>query len=399
MSWINKITNNYLNILKKNNNYRVFNQIQNINQPYSLHKYQKIINWSNNDYNDIIHNSNVKLAMIDSIHKNGCGSGGTRNISGNNNLHQILENKIATFHNKESGLLFNSGYLANYTAIKSFGDLFPNAEIFSDKDNHASIINGISASKLKKNIFEHNNMNQLEEQLSKSNSPHKIIVIEAIYSMDGSITPFYELKQIAKKYDCLTYIDEIHSVGVYGKTGAGLTEYFNTQDETDIIMGGFGKGFGVVGGYITGNHSLIDSIRSCGTGFIFTTSIPPHLTKGICKSIDIVKKNITHNQIHRNSLIQYFQNSCQNLNISLIKNNFTESHLQFIMINDSKKCLQISNKLLNKYGHYVQSINYPTVPEGKERLRISIKPFHSKEMIDDFLDKFKKINSELPLHI
>lgn len=395
MSWINKITKNYLKNLKLENNYRTFNKIENLQQPYSYYKGKKVINWSNNDYNNIIHNPNVKSTMVKSIYKNGCGSGGTRNISGSHLSHDLLEKKIAKFHNKESGLLFNSGYLANYTTIKSFGKLFPNAEIFSDKDNHASIINGINASKLKKHIFEHNNLNDLEKKLEKSKSPNKIIILESIYSMDGTVAPLDDLKIISKNYNTLTYIDEIHATGVYGNNGGGLSEYYNAQDNLDIIMGGFGKGFGVVGGYITGNHLLIDSIRSCGSGFIFTTAIPPHIADGISTSIDEVSKNIKTTQLDRDILIEYFKNTAGILNVPIIKNNFDKSHLQFIIIGNAELCKKISNILLYKYNHYVQHINYPTVPYNKERLRISLKSYHTKEMIYNFLYTFSNIYNKL----
>ena len=392
MSWINKITYEYLKILKKKSNYRHFNYVQNLNQPFSLYKNKKIINWSNNDYNNIIHNDIVKKSMIDTIIRNGCGSGGTRNISGSNIYHNLLEKKIARFHNKDMGLIFNSGYLANYTAIKSLGHLFKNAIIFSDEENHSSIINGIKASGLEKKIFNHNDLNHLEYLLKKyNNKTQKIIIVEAIYSMNGNITKLNDLITISKKYDCLTYLDEIHSIGVYGKNGAGLSEYFSHQKNIDIIMGGFGKGFGVIGGYIVGNNLLIDSIRNCGTGFIFTTSIPPHIANGIITSMDEVKKVITENQQKRDFVVDYFINKSKKIGITLIDNNFDKSHLQFINVSGSKKSKTISKILLNNNNHYVQNINFPTVPKGKERLRISLKPFHSEEMIDDLLKSIKNI--------
>ena len=391
MGWINELSFIFINNIKLNNNYRNFKRLQNIEPPYSIYNNRKIINWSNNDYNGLTHNFDIKQSLLSGINKYGCGSSGTRNIGGTNNIHDILESKICDLHNKDSGLIFGSGYLANLSCMQALGKIFPNAEIFSDEYNHSSIIDGIKLSNLNKNIFNHNDCNHLELLLKKKHSiKEKIIVIESIYSIDGSIAPFKDIIKLSKKYNALIYVDEIHGVGVHGAKGGGITDMLNITDDIDIIMGGFGKGYGLIGGYLTGNKYLIDSIRLCGSGFIFTTSLPPHIVSGIIKSIDIIRNSIENIQQNRKDLIEYFQYSAKIRNIPIIETNFKESQIQSIHIGCPLKAETIHNTLLND-NHYVQHLNYPTVNRGSERLRLSIKKDHNKEMISNFLDKLENI--------
>jgi 5-aminolevulinate synthase len=232
-------------------------------------------------------------------------------------------------------------------------------------------------------------MDSLESLLKKEKSPKKIIAVESMYSIDGSITPFNDLLYLSKKYNALTFVDEIHAVGVHGKRGAGITEMLNIQDKIDIIMGGFGKGYGLVGGYLSGCRDLIDSIRLCGSGFIFTTSLPPHIVLGIMKSIDYNIENIKENQDKRNEVIRYFKGQALDKNIPLIENNFQESQIQSIHIGCPLKSKKIHNLLLEHHNHYVQHLNFPTVSKGNERLRLSLKSFHNKKMINDLLTKIE----------
>lgn len=386
--------NKYILIAKKNielykntHNYRIFIPLINSDTSisYSSLMDQYLINWCNNDYNRITHNNILKEDLIYKINELGIGSGGTRNISGTSPIHNLLEKKVARMHKKESGLIFNSGFLANFSTFETFGKLFPNSTVFSDYDNHSSIIQGIKNSKLNKKIFKHNDMNHLEKLLKEDNSYYKIIAIESIYSMDGSCAELQDICFLKNKYNAFTFIDEIHAVGVYGPTGAGLTEMLNLQNEFDIIMGGFGKGFGTLGGYITGNADIIDNVRLNGSGFIFTTSIPPHLSYATIKSIDFIKNNILERQINRKTNIEYFIKLLDNYKIPYIKTNFNLSHIIAILIGNSEKCSKISKILLKDYGHYVQPINYPTVPLGTERFRISLSFDHTPNQINRFI--------------
>lgn len=386
MNWKRKIPSVFVKDRKLEHNYRVFKNLYNIDPPFSIYKNKKVINWSNNDYNGISQNPHIKRSLIFGINNLGCGSSGTRNIGGSNAVHTQLESKVANLHCKEKGLIFNSGYHANLSCMEALGTLFPDAKIFSDEYNHNSIINGIKLSGLEKHIFKHNDMNNLELFLKKVDSPKKIIAVESLYSIDGSIAPFKDLLYLSKKYNALTFVDEIHAVGVHGEKGGGITEMLNIQDEIDIIMGGFGKGYGLLGGYLSGCKDLIDSIRLCGTGFIFTTSLPPHIVLGIMKSMDYNIENIKENQEKRNRVIKYFKEVALEKNIPLIKNNFDKSQIQSIYIGCPLKSKKIHNSLLEE-KHYVQHLNYPTVFKGSERLRLSLKSFHNKKMINDLLTK------------
>jgi len=370
---------------KNNGNYRNFVPINKNKNGITFHYLNncKTI-WSGNDYMIMSQNECVKKKAIETIEKYGIGTGGTRNIGGSTPSHFRLEKCIANFHNKESGLIFNSGFSANYSTFQSFGKLFPNAQIYSDRDNHASMIHGIRASGLEKKIFKHNNMDDLESLLKKSTKMN-IIAIESIYSMDGSKAPLDDLCFLAKKYNALTFIDEIHAVGVYGESGAGITELEDHQNKFDIIMGGFGKAFGTIGGYITGDNHLIDSIRLLGASFIFTTSTPSHISESTIKSIEVIKKS----QRERDRLfknVNYFNDKLKENNIETIETNYPESHIIAILIGDSNKCNWVCKKLFEDFHHYVQPINFPTVPQKTERLRINVTGYHTEEMIDHFIE-------------
>lgn len=395
MSWIKNNSKLFINNQLINNRYRIFKNLKNLSPPFSLYKNKKVINWSNNDYNGLVNDPVLKKYLVEGIREYGCGSLGTRNIGGSHEIHRELESKICKLHNKDSGIIFNSGYLSNLSCMQGLGSIFPDAEFISDEYNHNSLINGMKLSKLKKNFFKHNDLDNLELLLKNNMNKKKIIVLESIYSIDGSISKLNDIIYLKKKYDCMLFVDEIHAVGVHGKTGAGISELLNVSDDIDIIMGGFGKGYGLIGGYLTGNKDLIDAIRLSGHGFIFTTSLPPHLVFGIIKSLEYNLEYINKNQNKRKELIKYFKKIAYNKNIPLINNNFNESQIQSILIKDAFKAEIIHDTLLNNYNQYVQHLNYPTVAKGNELLRISIKCHHNKKMIKNLLTKIAQILNKL----
>lgn len=333
----------------------------------------------------MIHNNKVKKIMIDSIIKNGY----SRTINSYN--YNLLENKISNLHNKQTSLIFNSDYFANYSSIKSFGYLFKDAEIFSDEIKNNSIINGIKASKLKNIIFKHNDLNNLEYLLKKSKSSKKIIIVEAINSLSGNIIPFNDLKILKYKYNCLIYLDESNSVGLYGQNGAGLSEYFNAQNDIDIISGGFYKGFGIIGGYTTGDKDIIEYVKNFNLKYSSLIYLPEPIICGLITSIDEVSKIVVKNQFLRNKLIEHFILTSIKLDLPLINNNFYKSHFQFINIKNIEKDKNIKNILLNKHNHFVDNIklNY-SLNKNEGKLRLSIKYCHSNEMINELLNLIKK---------
>lgn len=400
---VNKHLYDYVHKFKLDENYRRFipfisNNTNGITREFknesTNYSPKTVIDWCNNNYNNMAHNKNVKNKFIKGIQTYGCGAGGTRNIGGTHDVHNKLEKEIAEYHSKERGLIFNSGYLANMSSIQALGKLFPDAIMYSDRDNHASIIEGVRGSKLKYHIFNHNDINHLEyliqTNIDNANDNIHIIIVESIYSMDGSIADLQKIVDIKKKYEnnCLIYVDEIHAAGVYGYQGSGIVTALGLQDDVDIIMGGFGKAFGLTGGYITGNNYLIDAIRLTASGFIFTTAAIPGAIDAIRESIIQTRLNHKYNHIRRLQAINYFKQKALETKLPLIKNNNPYSHIIAIKIGCSYKTNIIHKKLLDA-NHYIQPINYPTVPYGTERLRVSIKPHHTPTMIDDLIDTLK----------
>lgn len=377
---------NAINQLKQENRYREFVDIARLcgEFPYAINPQNnhKIVVWCSNDYlamGQYQESINQAKIALDSF---GIGAGGTRNISGNNSMILSLEKTVATLHNKERGLVFSSGYIANDGTLQAIAKIIPSLTIFSDQKNHASIIAGIKNSGAQKFIFRHNDIKHLEELLEKSpiNSP-KLIVFESVYSMDGDFGKIGEIIEIAKKFDALTYIDEVHAVGLYGKTGGGLSEQLNLQNDIDIIQGTFAKGFGAVGGYIAGDEIIIDAIRSYASPFIFSTAMPPAIASAIISNINYLK---THDQ-ERQKLFANV-NKIKDL---LIKNKINifpnNSHIISIIIGDAKKSQMISKYLLENHDIYVQHINYPTVSRGDERLRITPSCSHNDQMIEQLI--------------
>ena len=398
----NNFFNNNLNLLKLEGRYRVFADLEKLAGDfpkalnYSDSKAKEVIVWCSNDYLGMGQNRIVLDAMIEAIEKAGAGSGGTRNISGTNHYHILLEREICYLHQREAALLFNSGYLANQATLSTLGKKIPGCTIFSDEKNHASMILGINNSGAKKVIFKHNCMEDLENKLKKADkSDAKIIAFESLYSMDGDFSPVREIVRLAKKYNALTYLDEVHAVGIYGNRGSGVAEQENVMNDIDILQGTLAKAFGVMGGYITGKKNLVDFIRSNASGFIFTTSIPPCLAAGAYAAIRHLKFSSTERK-KLLSVVTSLKKTLKKAGINFLDHG---SHIIPVIVGDAKLCTQASKLLLDNYDIYVQPINFPTVPVGTERLRLSASPLHSDEMISKLAKALKDVFNELNIKL
>jgi 5-aminolevulinate synthase len=381
-----------LQLLKQEERYRYFREISrkvgSFPWAYDEKTGNNIIIWCSNDYLAMGQHPELLAKMHNALDSLGAGAGGTRNISGTHNFTVELEKEVANLHNKEASLTFVSGYVANEASLSTLASILPDAVVFSDQNNHSSIISGIKNSRVEKHIFTHNNIEDLEKKLAgvDINRP-KIIAFESVYSMDGDIGKIKEICQIAKKYHALTYLDEVHAVGLYGDLGGGIAQRENLSDEVDIIQGTFAKAYGVMGGYIAANKELVDVIRSYASGFIFTTALPPTLVAGALASIRILKSNnqirIKHQQIVKSLKAKILAAS-----LPVLENN---SHIIPILIGDAQKCFKVSELLLNKYKIYVQPINYPTVAKGAERLRITPTPLHDETMQNNLVTALSKV--------
>ena len=382
--------------LKSENRYRDFVDIARIcgEFPFAINKKngKKIVVWCSNDYLGMGQNPQAISQAKKALEDYGIGSGGTRNISGNSSPIPDLEKTVADLHHKESGLVFSSGYVANDGAIQALVKIIPDLIIFSDAKNHASIIAGVSNSGAKKHVFRHNDLNHLEELLKNYDlSQPKLIVFESIYSMDGDFGKIVEIVEIAKKYQALTYIDEVHAVGLYGESGAGLSEQLAIQNQIDIIQGTFAKGFGSVGGYITSSKIIIDAIRSYASPFIFSTSTPPSIAVASRVNVEHLAQSKIERQKLFTNVAEVRKRLLQN-KINIFENN---SHIISLRIGDAKKAKIISQKLLENFDIYVQHINYPTVAKGDERLRITPGALHNQEMIDKLILALTQIIKEV----
>lgn len=381
---------------KTDGRYRVFNDIlrERGDFPRSIWygKYapKNIVNWCSNDYLGMGQNEHVISAMHSALDQTGAGAGGTRNISGNTHYHVTLEKELASLHKKESSLLFTSAYVANEWALISLSKIIPNICFISDNKNHASMIIGIKHSRADKMIFEHNNLDELEEALFQCNINNQIpcIVFESVYSMDGDISPMEAICDLADKYNAMTYIDEVHAVGLYGETGAGYCEKLGLSDRINIINGTLGKAFGVQGGYIVGNSNIIDAIRCVASGFIFTTSTSPTVCAGALASIRYLRDHSGLRDQHQERASKLKQ-MLFDANISVHENACT--HIVPVMVNDAFECKKASDRLLNEFGIYIQAINSPTVDAGTERLRIAPTPYHNDVMMVQLVEALKKV--------
>lgn len=398
---------NYKNIfetaidaLKSEGRYRVFANIERRvgEAPYAYlregDRVKKIIVWCSNDYLGMSHSPVVREMMQSVLTGSGAGAGGTRNISGTHNWVVALENELASLHKKEAALVFSSGYVANQTALSALGNVIPEVVYLSDSENHASMIEGIRHSKAEKLVFRHNDLEHLSALLEKMPLDRpKIVAFESIYSMSGSIGPVREIAAIARKYNALTYIDETHAVGLYGPQGGGVVEKLGLLDEIDCLQGGLGKGFGVVGGFVTGSASLIDVVRSYGAGFIFTTTMPPSIAAGALASVRYLRESSKE----RASLFEKAKILRKSLTEAGIPFLNGESHIVPVVVGDSRLCKRVSDLLKDQFNIYIQPINYPTVPRGTERLRVTVTPFHTLDMISDLTKALSAIWEELEL--
>ncbi|MDB5455126.1 MAG: 5-aminolevulinic acid synthase [Caulobacter sp.] len=348
----------------------------------------EVVVWCSNDYLGQGQNPVVLDAMHAAIDSHGSGSGGTRNISGTNHHHVELEAELADLHGKDAALLFTSGYVSNEASLSALQKILPGLIIFSDALNHASMIAGIRNGGGPRHVFRHNDLAHLEDLLAAApaDAP-KLVAFESVYSMDGDIADIAGTVALAKKYGALTYLDEVHAVGMYGPRGGGVAERDGLMDQVDIIEGTLGKAFGVMGGYVAGDTEVVDAIRLFASGFIFTTSLPPALTAGALASVKWLKSHPEVREIHQEraaTLKAMFKAA----GLPVME---SESHIVPVLVGDAHHCKLISDMLLSDHGVYVQPINYPTVPRGAERLRFTPTPFHTDEMMKTLVGAMEKL--------
>lgn len=386
--------NNFLNNLKAEGRYRVFIELERIAGSFPKARLsperggKEITVWCSNDYLGMGQHPSVVEAMKLAIDEMGAGAGGTRNISGTHAKVVELEREIASVTGKERALVFTSGYVANQTALSSLSKHLPEAVFISDELNHDSIIQGLRLGKAKKMVFRHNDVAHLEEILSSLPSEiPKIVVFESVYSMEGTFGKIEEICDVADKYGAITFLDETHGVGLYGREGGGVAQALGLSERVTIIQGGLGKGFGVVGGFISSTRELIDFVRSTGNGFIFTTTLPPAIAAGALTSIRYLRSSGAERALiqEKASYLKYA------LSHAGVKTLPSTSHIVPVIIGDAKRCKAVSDILLDEFGIYIQPINFPTVPKGTERLRITPTPFHTAEMITELVDALVEV--------
>ncbi len=384
--------------IKAEGRYRVFADLERCAKEFPYAQYhtnnntQRVVVWCANDYLGMGQHPKVLEAMENAIKKVGAGAGGTRNISGTNHYHVLLEKELACLHDKEAALIFSSGYVSNEASISALATHLPECVVFSDSRNHASIIQGIRNSRAQKQIFHHNDVSHLKELLSRYPKDRaKLIIFESVYSMDGDIAPIESICNLAEEYNALTFIDEVHAVGMYGHKGGGISQRDAQDKRLTIIEGTLGKAFGVVGGYIASTTEIVDFIRSFASGFIFTTSMPPAVAAAALASVQHLKSSSSERGRHQ-EVVQKVKQKLSKAGIPFMP---TKTHIIPILVRDAHQCKLASDKLLKEYNIYVQPINYPTVSRGTERLRITPSPVHTDAMVDDLVDALKCVWDEL----
>lgn len=382
--------------LKQEGRYRYFNDISRMRGDFPRawsHQYEREITiWCGNDYLGMGQHPKVITAMKHAIDGLGAGAGGTRNISGTHHAITTLEQTLAALHQKQSALVFTSGYVANEATLGILPALLPDSVIFSDACNHASMIHGIRSSRAEKKVFRHNDVAHLRSMLQQVHpSRPKIIAFESVYSMDGDVGHIKEICDLADAFGALTYLDEVHAVGMYGAHGAGIAEREGLMQRVDIIQGTLAKAYGVMGGYITGSSALVDAVRSYAPGFIFTTTLPPALAAGANASI----QHLMHSSVERAKHQAHAALLKAKLKQAGVPYLHTDTHIVPVMIGDAALCKQASDLLMREYGMYVQPINYPTVPRGTERLRLTPSPLHDEQMMDELVAALSSVVSRL----
>ncbi|WP_421858687.1 5-aminolevulinate synthase [Oceanicaulis sp.] len=347
-----------------------------------------VVVWCSNDYLGMGQSPCVTGAMKQAIDDVGAGAGGTRNISGTTHYHVELEASLADLHDKESALLFTSGYIANQATLATLGKILPGLIIFSDELNHASMIEGVKGAKCEKHVWRHNDVEHLEALLKAApQDAPKLIALESVYSMDGDIGPLEAVCDLADKYNALTYLDEVHAVGLYGLRGAGIAERDGLLDRFDIIEGTLGKAFGVMGGYIAADEVIVDAIRSWAPGFIFTTSLAPALAAGARASVEYLKSAYHLREQHQERAAT-LKARFHDAGIPVLE---SVTHIVPVHVGDPVLCKRMTDELLDVHGIYVQPINYPTVPKGTERMRLTPTPMHDDAMMDELLEAVKTV--------
>ncbi len=393
-----------LDTLRHQGNYRVFANLQ--RQPGSfprvMHKRaggldsgrDQVTVWCSNDYLGMGQHPAVLAAMHEALDSCGAGAGGTRNIAGTNHYHVLLEEELADLHGKDGALLFNSGYMSNWAAIGTLAARLAGCVVLSDAKNHASMIEGARHSRARIEVFAHNDPADLDRKLAALDpSLPKLVMFESIYSMDGDIAPIEEICDVAERHNALTYLDEVHAVGLYGPRGGGIAERRGIMHRLDVIEGTLAKGYGVIGGYITGSANLIDYVRSFASGFIFTTALPPAVAAGALASVRHLKGSDRERR-EQQRLVALLR---ARLDAAGVPHQHNPSHIVPVMVGDAALCKQISDTLLEQHGVYVQPINYPTVPRGTERLRITPSPMHSDADVDHLVAALSAIWAQLSL--
>ena len=386
--------------LRREGRYRVFADLERVAGSFPKAAWhgpdgkKPVTVWCSNDYLGMGQHPTVLSAMHGAIDAAGAGAGGTRNISGTTHQHVMLEQELAHLHGKESALLFTSGYVSNWASLGTLAAGMPDCVVISDEGNHASMIEGVRHARCEKRIFKHNDPRDLERKLADLDPARpKLVMFESVYSMDGDIAPISDLCDVADQYNAMTYLDEVHAVGMYGPQGGGIADRDGLSHRLTVIEGTLAKAYGVMGGYIAASAALCDYVRSFSSGFIFTTAIPPALAAGACASVKHLKTSSIERQRHQDR-VRRLRDGLDRLGVPHLHN---PSHIVPVMVRDPVLCKLVSDRLMDEFGVYIQPINYPTVPRGTERLRITPSPLHSDEDIAHLLHALDAIWSSLDL--